>query len=302
MTIYNPLYLQNKGYRARFDRQFVGDLRVEGVIDPGSLKPTLTGGLGLSIAAGQCYIKGDTNANQGSYRFFMDAAVALTFVAPATNPRIDMVIARIQDSDEVGSGPDSATIEIVQGTPTAGANLSVNYAGAPLMASVPTAMPICFVLVPPSGAIASMREVRCYPGTLLDFDTFGPVSPVRAQLWQSVALGGGWVTTGGGHSLSYYLDQFGIVNVDIGATNAAPNPGGTAIVGASGITAGATMATVPPGFRPEKVQYGFLVVNGSSTIVSVVKIDKNGLFTPNTTISATQTLILIMSPYRAQPW
>lgn len=167
MTIHT-LYLQNKGATAREDRQLIEDLFiVERVLDETGLIVTAVGGgsYGISVSPGRCAIKGDTNANQGMYRMFSDVAEARTHVAPVTNPRIDLIGARVYDLTEVLSGPDQGDIEIIQGTPTVGATLA-NLSGAPGQGGGPvipaSTMPMYYVRVPTTGGLtaADLLDVR----------------------------------------------------------------------------------------------------------------------------------------------
>jgi hypothetical protein len=275
MTIHNPLYLEKKGYTAREDRLLIGDIFAnEGVFSTATdLIPALTTGLGASISAGSCYIQGDTNLNQGKYRFFSDAATPLIFVAPSSLPRIDMVVARVYDSDEVGPGPDSGAIEIVQGTPSSGANLT-NLNGAPALTAVPTAMPIAYFHVPTSGSLVGFKELRVgardgmITTSMLGLGVVTASKIEAQQVWQSIVLAG--FTAG----IAYYKDSLGMVHF---RGDSIPT---------TGSSAGATLGTLPAGYRPGTTQWfwmhhtasGFestgrgFTINNAGAIVSPVAI------------------------------
>lgn len=75
--------------------------------------------MSVDVAAGSAWIRGTESANQGAYHVYNDATVNLTIAtANATNPRIDLVIAKVQDSYYSG-GTDSASITVVTGTAAA---------------------------------------------------------------------------------------------------------------------------------------------------------------------------------------
>lgn len=160
MTVQIPLYLQNKVYTAKMDRQLTGDFwGIERIRDEASLAPAWTTGLNVAVSAGACYVQGDTNTFQGLYRVFNDASVTLTHSAPVGNPKIDLIVARVYDSTEVGSGSDQATIEIIPGTPNASASLT-NTGTWP--AQPASSMIIAAVLVPTAGSLsaASVLDLR----------------------------------------------------------------------------------------------------------------------------------------------
>lgn len=123
---------------------------------PGSLLGSVTSGVTTSVAAGRVMVKGDTNANQGCYLFEVSVAEAQAHVRDATNPRVNMLVARVYDATEVGSGSSGGAIEIVAGTPTAGATLD-NRSGA--LALPASALHVADVLVPVTGS-ATIRDRR----------------------------------------------------------------------------------------------------------------------------------------------
>lgn len=174
-------YLQRIGYPAIFDRGTLTDIfGIEHVPKPASdLVPSLAGGLSVSVSAGIGYVQGDTNPGQGLYRFFSSAVETRPFTAPATNPRWDLLVAQVFDQTEVGTGADGGDVKIIQGTPSASAS-ATNFAGAPPMVASgsgysptgnPSMMPIALVLVPPSGAIATIIDKRPRLHGFLQIDT-----------------------------------------------------------------------------------------------------------------------------------
>lgn len=157
MTAANPLYLQNKIYPATRDRQLIKDIfGAERVLS--GLAATYGGtGLNVSVAAGACLVQGDTNANQGLYEFFNDAAATLTHdAADGTNPRVDRIIARVYDASETGAGSDAGALEIVKGTPSSGAAM-FNQASWPALPA--SAMEIAVVLISTGATSITQAEI-----------------------------------------------------------------------------------------------------------------------------------------------
>lgn len=129
MTVQNPpSWLQQGSHPATHDRMILDGLLLEpistwrgGVASNLDLKVTQTGGgnMTVTVAAGSAYIRGTSVSNQGVYHMYNDAAITVTVTAAnGSQPRIDLVIARIQDAD-VSGATNLATIEMVNGTPAA---------------------------------------------------------------------------------------------------------------------------------------------------------------------------------------
>jgi hypothetical protein len=113
-----------------------------GVLPNAGVPADLTSAAALqaNVAPFQAWIDGTSNALQGGYLFTSDANALLTFGAGnGTNPRIDLVVARIRDNPYDASGAQSGTVEVVAGTPAA----------SPAAPAVPTSsIPLWQVLVP----------------------------------------------------------------------------------------------------------------------------------------------------------
>lgn len=143
-----PMMLQELCYTAAdFRLQLASMVCDEGVSDlaGGSLLVTTGGaGLDLSVAEGAAFINSDS-PDQGVYSVYNDAPVTVTATAAdATNPRIDQVIATVNDSQLSGTD-DDWVLSVLAGTPTGGATLS-NLTGA---AALPDrSIRLAYVLVP----------------------------------------------------------------------------------------------------------------------------------------------------------
>lgn len=95
-----------------------------GVVNGGDLAVTQNGtpNMSVNVAAGRAFIRGTQAAgslNQGVYSFFNDGTVNLAVSsADPTNPRRDLVVAQIRDSNYSGASND-ARLFVVTGTPAA---------------------------------------------------------------------------------------------------------------------------------------------------------------------------------------
>lgn len=140
-----PLWQQANKYSARLDRQFIEDIfDIEGVIKPtgGALlvTPRAAGAnMSIDIAAGRAVIKGDDEANQGSYRVISTAVENRPVGAPpGSDSRIDLVVARVRDANVTGGVSSDWVIEIIPGA----------VAPTPVAPAVPaTAIPLAQILV-----------------------------------------------------------------------------------------------------------------------------------------------------------
>jgi hypothetical protein len=113
----------------------------EGVIDAGAwvVSQTTPVSLGINVAAnvGVAVIQGDSILAQGMYVVSPHTAVVnLTFnAADPSNPRIDQIILHVYDNANDGSGLNKASLEVLSGTPFAGATLDNRNGAAALPAT-----------------------------------------------------------------------------------------------------------------------------------------------------------------------
>lgn len=85
----------------------------------GGLNITAGVGMQVLVAAGQAAIQGTESAVQGAYLVSSDSQVALALAAAdATNPRNDLVVAKVQDAAYSGA-TNSWSLAVVTGTPAA---------------------------------------------------------------------------------------------------------------------------------------------------------------------------------------
>lgn len=126
MTLKTPLFLENdtttqNADEMRLERSYLYQRR-SGVLTNLSFKVSQRSAganLSVDVAAGALVVEGTENALQGSYHLVNDAVVNLAVTAAnATNPRKDLVIARVRDSAYSGSSND-AQLLVVAGTAAA---------------------------------------------------------------------------------------------------------------------------------------------------------------------------------------
>jgi hypothetical protein len=174
-----PYVLQNGSHTAALFRQAFASLF--GKTQPGTLTSSAGGvvntsdlavtaqaspNMTVNVAGGSCWIPQTQAANGGLYFGLNDATVVVSISASnATNPRVDLVCATVNDAAYSGS-TNNWTIQAITGTATAGATLS-NLTGAP---AIPAAsIPLAYILVPAastsvtSGNIADVRTFLGMP-------------------------------------------------------------------------------------------------------------------------------------------
>lgn len=218
MALITPDYLQTKTYAAKRDRRVNQALVMqEGIWDFGHFKATQRGAganMSVDIAAGEAWVDGDSSVDQGFYHVVNDATVNVAIANNASgNPRIDQIVLRVNDSADAGSGTDTPALEVIQGTPSAGATLA-NRTGA---AAIPnTALKLADVLVA-NGAvkienaqIGNLRDPRAgltgYPAAVSPLSVAGApaqyalgrpasyVPSVQANRSEAVGIGSGGAT------------------------------------------------------------------------------------------------------------
>ncbi len=144
----------------------------EGAWAPGDLKVTAGAGRSVDVAAGIGFVQGDhdiSTIGQGLYRAVNDAVknsanfeLGGVVVADATNPRVDQIVARVLDTTHDALGERKWRLEVLAGTPTAGATLD-NRTGA---AALPQSCLLLADVVVPAGAAslvaANIRDRRSW--------------------------------------------------------------------------------------------------------------------------------------------
>lgn len=146
MVELQPFALTNLCYTAGDFRQVIsGSVAGEGVRNLRNDLKVETGGSGLNLSVrnGDAYISSTTSFQH--YQITNDASVTVTAAAAdPTNPRIDLVVAVVRDSD-FGGTDDDWIVQIISGTPTPLATLA-NLSGAPV--GPDRSIDLAYVLVP----------------------------------------------------------------------------------------------------------------------------------------------------------
>lgn len=255
-------YSQNACHTAQGDRQvlasFVCEEGVAGVAG-GSLLVSPGTGMNVEVAAGGAFVAGDNTSTQGVYHVYNDGATPLPIAASdPTDPRLDLVVARVYDSTYSGSA-DEWKLEVLTGQPSP----------SPSPAEVPlNAVPLAVVEVPAGaatvGSIADERRSYALCGltgliATATFSTAGShefdktmypgASSVRVRVIGGGGSGGSCGATGSGESacsagggagayaestINYADLTTDIVPVTVGV--GAPSPAGGNISGTAGGT------------------------------------------------------------------
>ena len=120
-----PSWLQAGSHPAEHDRllmQSVAAGLVEGVVGFTDLVVSEKSGtpdMSVDVAAGAAFVRGDESVFQGTYHVQNDAATNVTVAASdPTNPRWDLVVAQVEDSDYSGA-TDAWSLAVVTGTAAA---------------------------------------------------------------------------------------------------------------------------------------------------------------------------------------
>lgn len=154
MTVVNPpAWLQAGSYPARTDR-LVTDALVDipGIVSVGDLavSQNTSPGMSVRVAKGRAWIRGTTVTDQGMYNFFNDGPVTLSVTTShATLPRIDRVVAQIEDSEYAGVS-DVASVKVLAGT----------AASTPVAPAVPdSAISLATISVPAASTAVTTAQI-----------------------------------------------------------------------------------------------------------------------------------------------
>ena len=164
MTELEPQFLETVDISALELRSAFSGLQA-GVMGSGDLKVTAgTAGLTVDVAAGVAFVQGGQVSDQGLYRVRNDAVVnSAAFNAGGITanssglPRIDQIIARVQDQTHDASGQRRWRLEVLTGAPTAGATLDNRSGAAALPAS---SLRLADVLIPTGAATVAAGNIR----------------------------------------------------------------------------------------------------------------------------------------------
>jgi hypothetical protein len=190
MEINPPAWLQDGAHTAQGDRLVLSSLiGVSGVVGTGDLQVTEKAGtpdMAVDVAAGSCYIAGTQATFQGTYHCTNDATKTLSVpAADSTNPRIDLVVARVRDSFYAGVG----TVWELKVEPGAAA-------ASPAEPAVPVDAIVLARIDVPAGATAI---------TNADLTDRRPRAALRADLLEAAQIAA--PTVAGGIATKGYVDR-----------------------------------------------------------------------------------------------
>ena len=222
----------------------------------------------VSVSSGIAVVNGTQNATQGSYVFLNDGAVSLTIsAANATNPRRDLIIARIYDSQYSGSSNTSA-LEVVTGTASATPTDPPMPANSIALAKINVAAAATSIT---AGMVEDLRDFYAAPGgiipvrnatrrnALVKYDglTVYRLDTHVLETWNSSAAG--WnsqssssgttgITAATGWSIN---SQTWVVKAGVFSFYfVASRTGGNITAGSDGNMTNQLVATIPAGQRP----------------------------------------------------
>lgn len=165
-----PIFIQEGEYSARLTRNITSLLGTEGVIGANDFlvsERAASPAMQVDIAVGRALIDGDDIANQQNYFVVSETVVELAVpAADPVDPRVDLVVLRVLDSD-AGVVGDEAQVELIEGTPGL---------GVPLPAVPPTAIPLAYVTVSPAVIAildANISDQRPFSAPTVNFDLDG---------------------------------------------------------------------------------------------------------------------------------
>ena len=161
-----PAFLQDEEYSAESLRHVIGTLLargsaigsiVGGLVGSTDMQVTAGSGMQVLVATGEAWIPGTSVSTQGGYLGRVTSSTALAISAASeSNPRIETIIAQIQDK-AVAGGTDSFSVSVVVGTATSGATLA-NKLGA---GSVPaSSLVLAYVLVPSKAVLIVSGDIE----------------------------------------------------------------------------------------------------------------------------------------------
>lgn len=186
MTAQNPpVWMQTKSHPAENVRRWLQAAMwsSSGVLGTTDMAVSVSTALTVSIADGRALITGTENTYQGTYFVENRGAATVTLTgANATNPRIDLVVARIRDSLYSGSSVnDGFTIEAVAGTAAATPTVPATPANSLVLAQVRVNASVTSLT---AGNITDVRVMARRPGLQVFTD-----STARAAQYTNPVVG-----------------------------------------------------------------------------------------------------------------
>lgn len=137
MAYEKPNWMQVPTYAARLDRALIKAMFTEGVINGLSVTQRGAGAnMSVDVSIGSCIIYGDDQTDQGAYQCHHTAVLNKAITPAPGTARIDLVYARVNDSNAGGPAGDDWVVNVLDGTPGA----------SPSAPALPTsAIPLAYV-------------------------------------------------------------------------------------------------------------------------------------------------------------
>lgn len=161
MAVKQASWIQASSHPADTDRLILESLfRRQGVVKSTDLAVTQNGtpNMSVNVAAGAVAIDGTESTTQGFYHFVNDATLNVAIAAAnATNPRIDLIVAKVQDAQYSGA-TNAASIVAVTGTAAASPVAPAAPANSVILAQVAVAA------LASSITNANITDVRTFAG------------------------------------------------------------------------------------------------------------------------------------------
>jgi hypothetical protein len=148
----------------------------------GTVKAKATPNMGIEVEPLEIWIPGTTLPTQGMYYGYGNTATALAIGAASTsNPRVDTIIARIEDSGYAGSANEFC-LEVLAGTPTSGITKPPKTgaeATTDKAAAIPaSSMVLAYALVPQNASSITSGDIENVAPTFNMAETSGAWSPL----------------------------------------------------------------------------------------------------------------------------
>jgi len=190
-----PVFIQQGEYSARLTRNFLDLVATEGVTASGDFEVSeraASPAMQVDVAPGRAFITGDDIPNQFRYVALSEDVVELV-VQPAdlVDPRIDLVVVRILDSD-AGVVGDEARVEIIAGVPDASPVAPTVPPTALALAEVAVAANVVSIL---NADITDLRvqAAAVFPQRIDTLDDVDVTTVVDGDILQY--FGGTWLST-----------------------------------------------------------------------------------------------------------
>lgn len=159
-----------------------------------AVAPNGTPNMTVLVAAGGCWLKGSETTTQGFYGVYSDAQTTVTIAAAdPTNPRIDLIVAKVQDASYSGA-VNAASIVAVTGTPAASPVAPAAPASSTILAQVAVAALTTSIV---AGNITDKRQRALCQNA-------GPIVDTAANVARQTGANGmsAWATDT--YALTYY--------------------------------------------------------------------------------------------------